>query len=135
MQVVLDTNVLISGIYFFGIPHEILDAWRQGRFAIVASPEILDEYRRVAEDLQSYHPGIDARPMLALLVHESCLTHPSPLPTRVCDDPSDDKFLACAISSGSPVVISGDKALLRASGYRGVQVVTPRVFMIRFLKR
>ena len=46
MRIVLDTNVLISGIFFAGYPYEILDAWRQGRIEIATSPEILDERGR-----------------------------------------------------------------------------------------
>ena len=53
------------------------------------------------------------------------------LPETVCTDPTDDMFMACAIASDSRVVVSGDKALLRTSGYRGVEVLTPRVFLGR----
>ncbi len=47
MKVVLDTNVLVSGLIFGGTPARILTAWTDGRFQLVASPEILEEYRRV----------------------------------------------------------------------------------------
>jgi predicted nucleic acid-binding protein len=44
VRLVLDTNVIISGIYFSGPPYEILDAWRRGLIEFVVSAEILDEY-------------------------------------------------------------------------------------------
>ncbi len=44
MKVVVDTNVFISGVFFTGPPHQILDAWRRGRVQIVVAPEILTEY-------------------------------------------------------------------------------------------
>ena len=47
----------------------------------------------------------------------------------VCEDPDDDKFLACALASGSKVIISGDKLLLKISGYQGIQVLNPRAFV------
>ena len=50
MRVVLDTNVLVSGIFFSGPPAKILAAWADGRFEMVASVEILAEYRRVGEN-------------------------------------------------------------------------------------
>ncbi|MCL4849138.1 MAG: hypothetical protein KJ066_21505, partial [Acidobacteria bacterium] len=56
-----------------------------------------------------------------------------PLHERVCTDAADDKFFACAIAAGAEVIVSGDKHLLRASGFRGVDVVTPRVFVDRYL--
>lgn len=49
----------------------------------------------------------------------------------VCTDSTDDMFLACAIAGDSRVVVSGDKALLRTSGYRGIEVLTPRAFLSR----
>lgn len=56
MRVILDTNVFVSGVFFSGPPHEILRAWREGRFQMVLSPEILEEYRRVGIDLaRHYH--------------------------------------------------------------------------------
>jgi predicted nucleic acid-binding protein len=51
VKVVLDTNVLIYGIFFSGPPSEILTAWARGQFDIVVSLEILEEYRRVVDEL------------------------------------------------------------------------------------
>ena len=63
MRIVLDTNVLISGIFFSGPPFEILDAWRRGRLELTTSPEILSEYNRVAHEIQLEFPGIDPQPL------------------------------------------------------------------------
>ena len=51
------------------------------------------------------------------------------IPERVCDDPSDDKFLACALAGSAKIIISGDKHLLNVSGYRGIDIIKPRVFL------
>ena len=48
MKVMLDTNVLVYGIFFSGPAAEILRAWSESKFKLVLSPEILDEYTRVA---------------------------------------------------------------------------------------
>jgi predicted nucleic acid-binding protein len=58
---------------------------------------------------------------------------PFPVPADACDDEEDVKFLACAISGRAACVVSGDRALLRASGHEGIEVVTPRDFLTRFL--
>jgi predicted nucleic acid-binding protein len=57
-----------------------------------------------------------------------------PLPETVCEDPDDDKFLACALASASTVVISGDKHLLKVSGYRNLEVLNPRDFVNKYLE-
>jgi len=133
MNVVLDTNVLVSGIFFSGPPYEILKAWRNGKFQIVVSPEIMEEYRRVGEILGENFPGVELTPFLKLLTFEARVVRARPLPDNVCEDPDDDKFLACAVSSRSGVIISGYKKLLKTSGYRGIKVVKPRFFIEKYL--
>lgn len=134
MRIVLDTNVLISGIFFAGPPGRILDAWSDSRVQIVASPEILEEYRRVVEELGRKYPQVQAQPILDVLVTtcEICLA--GPLEEQVCSDPNDDMFLACAIAAGIDKVVSGDKGLLAVSGFRGIQIVKPKAFVDKFLK-
>lgn len=51
MKVVLDTNVLISGIFWKGTPRKILDEWSKGKFQLVVTPNIFTEYQRVGEEL------------------------------------------------------------------------------------
>jgi putative PIN family toxin of toxin-antitoxin system len=51
MKIILDTNVFISGIFFSGPPAQLLKAWKDRRFQIVLSKEILNEYQRVVEEL------------------------------------------------------------------------------------
>jgi len=55
------------------------------------------------------------------------------LPEPVSPDPDDDKFLACALTAGAAVIVSGDKDLLDRSGWRGVRVLRPRQFSDEFL--
>ena len=133
MKVVLDTNVFISGVFFSGPPSEILNAWRDRRLQLVVSAEILDEYRRVGERLAATHPGVEVASLLMLVaIHGEVVLAP-PLPEPVCDDPTDDVFFACAVAAGCPVIVSGDKHLHGASGYREVAVYRPRAFVDKFL--
>lgn len=136
MRVVLDTNVLISGIFFSGPPSEILKAWRGGHIQFVLSPEIIDEYVRVSKTLADEYPGVEIGAILTLVMaHSKTIQSPS-LAHQVCEDPDDDKFLACALSSEeNMVIISGDKHLLKLSGYRGITVLTPRAFVEQYLKK
>jgi predicted nucleic acid-binding protein len=102
MRVVLDTNVVISGIFFAGTPARIVDAWIDDEFDLA---------------------------MHALLVL------PEKLPDDACTDRDDIKFLECALGCRAECVVSGDRALLRASGYEGVAVLAPRQFALRYLRR
>jgi predicted nucleic acid-binding protein len=64
MRIVLDTNVFISGIFFSGPPSQILTAWKNSKFQIVLSQEILKEYRRVAVSLADKFTMIDILPII-----------------------------------------------------------------------
>jgi uncharacterized protein len=135
MKIVLDTNVLVSGIFFSGPPAEILRAWSRGKFRLVLSPEILDEYTRVSAELSEKYSSIDVQRILDIVVVHSDMCSPAPLAARICEDPHDDMFIAAAIDSGTKIIISGDRHLLRTSGYKGVSVLTPREFVVRYLPK
>ena len=62
MRVVLDTNVLVSGVFFTGPPYRILRAWRDGQVQLVISAEIVDEYHRVGEAMAERFPGVELAP-------------------------------------------------------------------------
>lgn len=126
MKVVLDTNVLMSAIFFSGTPYRVLDAWRKGRIELVVSQEIIEEYRQTGQSLTRSFPGVDVAPWIELILAEASLVLAPPLPEPVCTDPDDDKFLACALAAKARVVCSGDKALLKTRGYQGIQVLTAR---------
>jgi len=100
----------------------------------VVSPEILSEYDRVAQELASEFPTVDLAPALELLALESEVVMAPPLSERVCSDPDDDKFLACAIASGTKIISSGDKALRRTPGYARIEVLSPQEFVEKHLK-
>ena len=129
MKVVVDTKPVISGVFFGGMPSRVLEAWRDGRFDLVVSPDVLEEYRRVGEELTARFPGVSLAPFLALLVMTAEIIEPPELPEQVSRDLDDDKFIACALAGNCRLIISGDKDLLEISGYQGVKVVAPREFL------
>lgn len=135
MKIILDTNVFMSGIFFHGAPYDILDAWRHNRVHLVVSPDILDEYRRIATELIKSFPGVNPEPFIDLLTLKTLMVKSPPLPEQVCTDKTDDMFLSCALASRTKIVISGDKALLKTSGYRGIIVLSPSDFIDRYLKK
>jgi uncharacterized protein len=133
MRVTLDTNVIISGIFFSGPPSKILKAWADQRFQLVLSQQILDEYQRVSGELSSKFPSIDIAPIIELItIHGLFIdTHGYTLP--VCEDPDDNKFIECAVAGNCEIIISGDKHLLKLSEFRGIEVLSPRDFVDKYL--
>ncbi len=134
MRIVLDTNVFVSGVFFSGPPYQILKAWRDDQLRLAISNEILDEYQRVGEALALKFPGIHLEPILELVTLKAKGFPSQQLPAPLCDDPDDDKFFACAVAAKSRIIVSGDKHLLRVSGFRAIRVLKPRDFVDAYLK-
>jgi len=133
VNLVLDTNVFISAVFFSGIPYRILDAWRKGSVRLFISRAILAEYQATGVELAKEFKGVDIAPWIALLESHAILIDPESLPEQVCTDPDDDMFIACARAARAHIICSGDKALLKTSGYCGIEVIKPREFVDRYL--
>lgn len=135
MRIIVDTNVLASGLFFKGLPFKILQGIKQGKYRIVVSQDIADEYKKTVDKLANRFPNlINANAQLELIVLSSNICQPQKLIESVCADPNDDKLIACAIASKTKIIISGDKHLLDVSGYKGIEVLTPRRFLEKYLK-
>lgn len=131
MKIILDTNVLISGIFFSGPPYQILKLWHENKFQIVITIEIFEEYKKVAEILSEEYPEIDISQFLNYLIKNSEIAPSLRLNERICSDPDDDKFIACAIACDCKIIVSGDKHLLNVSGFQQIEVMKPRDFLER----
>jgi putative PIN family toxin of toxin-antitoxin system len=133
VRVILNTNVFVSGVFFAGPPYRILEAWRDGELQLVVSEEILEEYQRVGETLAEQFPGINLQPIIDLVTTNAEIFPNQILRGSVCEDPDDDKFIACAIASRCKVIVSGDRHLLKVSGFGGIKVMRPRQFIDEYL--
>ena len=135
MRIVVDTNVLVSGLMFGGTPARVLSAWTDGVVTLVVSPEILEEYRRVGVELAKGRAELQEvlSALLTLIAVHAIVIDAPALPERVSDDPDDDKFLAAALVSGAKLIVSGDKHLLRVSGWSHIEVLKPRQFVDQYL--
>ena len=129
MKIVLDTNVLISGLFWPGGPPRILlERWLAGSVSVLASQEIIDEYRAVVRRL-SQKRSMDVTRLLERLLMLVDYVMVSPLPTQVCDDPDDDKFIAAAVAGRVKYIVTGDRALLRVKRFLRTEIVTPSTFL------
>jgi len=135
IRAVLDTNVIVSGtIVPHGNPAKVLKAWRQGRFVMVTSPAIIEEATEVlapAHIARHYPLSTEEINSLGkLLATGSMLVPGTKKVTVVKEDPDDDLFVAVALEGEAEYIVSGDPHLLQVKEVHGVQVVTPREFLI-----
>ena len=132
LRVVLDTNVLLSGIAFpSSVPGKIMAASRSGSINLVASEFIFEELRRVLPRLQVRH-GMSAIEMddfvdLLRLNVESVPVNAFVEPRLT--DVNDLPILATMVTAQADYLVTGDKALLALAQH--YPVVTPAEFWAR----
>ena len=133
LRVVLDTNVLLSGIeYPASIPGKIIAAWRYGSVDVVLSGFILDELRRVLPRLANRHllSAVEIEDLVDILSIQAEIVDPLPNQTPDLRDPNDlpvlGTLLAAQRAGGADYLVTGDKDLLAMSG--SFPIVTPAQF-------
>ena len=133
-RVVLDTNVFISGIFWKGLPREIIDLGRDREIEIITSNEIVDEVRDklISKFLLSEE---EADFFIFDILTYSRVFEISLRVKVIKDDPEDDKFIECAISCGAKYIVSGDHHLVDLSFYKGVQILKPDQFLSKISKK
>ena len=130
MRVVLDTNAVVSALLFSGISSKLVPLWQMGLITPLISREILDEYLRAL----SYPKFELSEKEIKELIQEEILPYAEVVkPKRrlrvVRRDPSDNKFLECAVAGKAGVIISGDKDLLSLGRYRQIRIQSPAQFL------
>ena len=135
MRAVLDTNVVMSAIFFGGVPFDVLDAWHNGEYELVVSEAVMSEYREIAERMKAKFPSIATERWLSYIEGHATMVFAEPLAEQVCEDADDDVFLACAIAANATIVCSGDRHLLACNGWNGIEVLVPRMFYNRLNER
>jgi putative PIN family toxin of toxin-antitoxin system len=133
LKAVLDTNVIVSGtIMDTGIPFELLKAWREQKWNLITSPQILQEVQRVLtlpRIAQVYAlTRQDITDLIWLFSHRATLVPEHLTIPRTARDPSDDHLLACAKQGEADYIVSGDQDLLTLTSYEGIPIVTPAAF-------
>lgn len=136
IQVVLDTNVIISGIaYPASVPGKIMQAWRSGALNVVLSEFILDEIRRVLPKLRHRHAMSDTEinDLVDILSFMAEVVVPNELPDSAVRDSHDTPVLGTLLagihSLNVDYLITGDKDLLALA--RDYPVLTPSDFWVR----
>src|SRR3990172_5255925 len=135
LRVVIDTNVIVSGILSrTGAPAELLNAWRQRRFLLLSSPAIVAEVRAVLQ-----YPRIHKKYRLrdeeieltiTLLEHDALLVSgEANVAHSVQADPKDEMILACALDGQADGIVSGDHHLLDLGVYRDIPIMAARRFL------
>lgn len=135
VRAVIDTNLFISGLFAGkGTTQQLQDLWTAGVFELAVSEKIL---REIEKTLQK--PYIRDKLMLdeeeatliTDLIREKAfiVTHDAYKTDKIKEDPTDNKFLACALEASADYIVSGDNHLLALKHFHGIQIVDAKAFV------
>ena len=133
MTIVVDTNVLVSGLLNpRGAPGRIVDLIVAGDAGLVVDDRILDEYSEVLGRPEFGFDGKDVDTLLAAVeataVHVQCV----PLAARL-PDPDDEPFLEAALAAKAEALVTGNLRHFPTALRAGIAVFSPSVFLARLV--
>ena len=131
LRVVLDTNVLVSGLaYPASTPGRILSLSHQGALHVVLSHYILDELVRVLPRLsQNKRTPEEIRTLADSFLFLADIVEPTSTLNHTLRDPADQQVLSTFLVANADYLITGDEDLLAlAADY---PILTPADFWLR----
>jgi len=130
VRIVIDTNVLISAIFWAGKPKQLLNKVRRGEVTFLTSEDLLSEFKEVLmrKDKPFKLSSEEAERVVTEMRGIAQIIHPNSQ-VIVCKDERDNKVLECAIDGGAEHVISGDLHLLGLKSFKGVKVISVMDFL------
>ena len=133
MLVVLDTNILVSGLLSpFGPPGRLIDLIVTGTLQIAFDDRIIAEYSDVLERPTFGFPQDAIDGLLGHIRRTGVQITALPLPPEGSPDPDDLPFVEVAVTSGAPFLITGNPRHFVLAELHGVAVVGPTEFLGAF---
>ncbi len=132
IRAVLDTNVIISSVFWEGNPHKVIRRGLLGEYQLLTSAEILDE---VVDKLRNkfHFPEENIQELIDILITNGHVVEPGSK-FDVVRDKKDNKIVECAFDGKANYIVTGDPDLLELKEFRGIRIVTAREFL-EVLKR
>ena len=125
MLIVLDTNVIVSGVLWGGKPGQLLQACIEEKVINHTSPDIIKELERVLNYSKFQLTEGEIIKIVNLVLNVSKVIRPEGKIEVVDEDPGDNKYLECAVASKSNYIVSGDKHLLKLGTFGKIKIVKP----------
>lgn len=131
MRIVLDTNVLVSGLLNpRGAPGRILDLILAGELTLLVDDRILDEYRTVLRRPKFGFPPDDIADVMTFIEKESERVLASPLHISLTDR-GDVPFLEVAVSASADALVTGNARHFQPAAALPLLIEGPARFVSR----
>ncbi len=129
MRVVLDTNVIVSGLNFPGNERLMLELALRGRFELYVSTFILEEAAGVLGRKFDWDAERSSQ-ALSALGNAATVIYPRRLPEVIEGGHADNRILECAVEASADYLVTGDRRhLLPLGTHEGVRILNAPRFL------
>ena len=128
INVVLDTNVFISSIFWTGNPHRIVELALDKTIQVYTSLEILTELERVLKNSFKQDTQFIER-QIALILEYALVIQTNQRVEIIKEDQDDNKIIECALAAKADYIISGDHHLFDLKEIFEIRIVKPKEFL------
>ena len=128
MIVILDTNIVMSAIFFSRTLTPIISHWASGSFKLALTKDIAEEYVDVYQRMSAKYVALMEQTFQTILASAEYF-EPTKLNKQICKDADDDIFLECALSAKADFVVTGDKLLLAVGKIGLSEIIEARKFI------
>jgi uncharacterized protein len=135
IRAVLDTNIIVSGLLWGGLPGQVFQVARDELFVTILTEPLHSETMRVlarnkfAEQIAVRQIRIDVLGEQYRAASE--LVEAANVPHGIVRDPKDAMVLSCAVGGKADYIVSDDKDLLTLVSYQGIHIVSAEQFLER----
>jgi len=134
LRAVIDTNLFISGLFAKdSLSAQLQDLWIKQDFELITSVEIIKEISRVLNYpriQKRFKPTEDnIRRFFRLIFRKAIISEDIYHTDKIADDPTDNKFLACALEKKADYIVSRDPHLRNLKHYHGIQIIDATTFI------
>lgn len=132
-QVVIDTNVWISGLVFGGNPEKIIRLFIEGQIIVVCAEELLSELRRkITQRFPLFLPNLG---LLEASIREDALfVSLGTVQITASRDIKDNIFIETALTGQASFIVSGDRDLTDIGSFQSINILKPKEFLELFKK-
>jgi uncharacterized protein len=137
VRAVIDTNLFVSGLFASqGHTYQLQELWVAGAFELVVSEQILDEIQRTLHKPQikqrlQLEDGEETLIVELIRQKAAVVTTDRYRTDKISADPTDNKFLACALEADAAYIVSGDNHLLALKHFHRIQIVDAATFIAK----
>jgi len=138
IRAVVDTNIIVSALFWGGLPRIVLEAGLNNDYLILVTEPLIGELERVllypkfTQQLTKHN--LTFQSVVNNYRASAVLVESTEVPVDVVRDPKDRAVLECTVGGNADFIVSGDKDLLVLVAYQNIVILTAEQFVQHMAK-